>query len=165
MRGRRLATAASLVLGLVGFTGAAGAAPAASASVAGAGWVTLPSDYGDFAGDKVLFQVHAQDGRTVAGAFNVVHLDDAGVYAHLVGEVQCVSVSNGVAVTTGIIRQGWIRDLPGADLRNLAVAITVADEGADDRLAFDFEFFGSTIQPCGALSPWIPVDRGNFVVR
>jgi len=163
MGGRRLVVAAVVAASLVGSTGSAGASPAAS--VVGSGWVTLPAEYGDFAGDPVLFQVHADGGRAAPGRFNVVHLDkDGGVYAHAVGDVTCVSVSDGVAVTTGIIRHGWIRDEP-ADLVGMAAAITVQDAGGADSIGFDFEFFGSTIAPCGEVTPWSPVDRGNYVVR
>ena len=43
--------------------------------------------------------------------FNVVHLDDeGGLYPHIVGDVTCLTVIGGVAYTTGIIRQAWLRE-------------------------------------------------------
>jgi hypothetical protein len=96
-----------------------------------------------------------------------VHVDDAGgLYAHAVGDITCVSVSDGVAVTTGIIRQAWFRDFPGSLVVGTAVAITVADHGRNDALGFDFEFFeGREILPCEAVPPVIRLARGNFAIR
>jgi len=164
MRARWLVVAAGVMVGLVGLGGSVSASPAPS--INGSGTITLPAEYGDFAGDPVIFQLQAQGGVSASGRFNVVHLDDAGgLYAHVVGDVTCVSVSEGIAVTTGIIRHAWFRDFPGSQVVDMAVAITVADRGRSDALAFDFEFFGSDIAPCGAISRFIPIDRGNFTVR
>ena len=129
--------------------------------------ITLPSEYGDVAGDQVLFQLRAQGGQAPSGTFNVVHLDDAGgLYARIVGDITCVSASDGVAVTTGIIRQAWFRDFPGSVVVNTGVAITVADSGTSDALGFDFEFFNSReILPCEPLPPVIALTRGRFTIR
>lgn len=127
--------------------------------------MTLPSEYGDFAGDRVLFQLRASgSGELTSGQFNIVHLDDTGVYAHLVGDVTCLAVTDGLAVATGIIRHAWLQDVPGSAVVGTAAAITVADGGENDVLGFDFEFFESTIAPCGEETPFIPVDRGNFTL-
>ena len=40
--------------------------------------ITLPPEYGDLAGDQVLFQLRAQGVQAPSGTFNIVHLDDAG---------------------------------------------------------------------------------------
>ncbi len=129
--------------------------------------ITLPPQYGDVAGDRVLFQLQAQGGRAPWGTFNVVHVDDAGgLYAHAVGDITCVSVSEGVAVTTGTIRHAWFRDFPGSLVVDTAVAITVADNGKNDALGFDFEFFdGEEILPCDAVPPVIQLARGAFTIR
>ena len=80
MRTRRFLVVAAVVAGLASFNGAAAASP--GPSVSGAGMITLPSQYGDVAGDRVLFQLQAQGGRAPCGTFNVVHVDDArGLYA------------------------------------------------------------------------------------
>ncbi len=165
--GRLVATmAAGVLAGLVGFGAGAGASP--GPSVHGSGMVTLPAAFGDFGGDPVLFQLQAHgSGQTASGRFNVVHRDDdGGLYAHAVGDVTCVSVVDGVATTTGIIRHAWFRDLPGSAVVGMAVAITVADNGTEDVLGFNFEFFdGATIAPCTPVTPFLPVARGDFVVR
>jgi hypothetical protein len=129
--------------------------------------ITLPQAYGDVAGDQVLFQLRAQGGQAPPGRFNVVHVDNAGgLYAHAVGDITCVSVSDGVAVTTGIIRHAWFRDFPGSLVVDTAVAITVADNGRNDALGFDFEFFeGREILPCEAVPSVIRLARGNFTIR
>ncbi len=166
MRARRFLASAIVVVGLVGFTGTAEAVP--GPSVSGAGMIILPPEYGDLAGDPVLFQLRAQVGQAGSGTFHVVHLDDAGgLYAHVVGDITCVSVSDGIAVTTGIIRRAWFRDFPGSVVVDTNVAITVADNGRNDAIGFDFEFFDddSVIPPCADVPPGIPVARGNFTVR
>ena len=165
MRVRRFLVGAAVAAGLVAFSGAAAASPAPF--VSGAGMITLPPEYGDVAGDWVLFQLRAQGGQAPSGTFNVVHLDDAGgLYAHAVGDITCVSVSDGIAVTTGIIRHAWFRDFPGSLVVNTGVAITVADNGTSDALGFDFEFFeGREILPCEPLPPVIPLTRGGFAIR
>jgi len=160
MWARRIVAAVVVVVSLVGFGGSANAAPAMA--VNGSGMVVLPPEYGEFAGDPVWFQLHTSG---ASGRFDVVHLDEAGLYAHVTGDVTCVSVSEGVAVTTGIVRHAYFRDFPGSEAVDMAVAITVADGGTNDAISFDFEFFGSTISPCQAITPVIPVTRGNFVIR
>ena len=129
--------------------------------------ITLPPAYGDLAGDQVLFQLRARGGHAPSGTFNVVHIDDAGgLYAHVVGDITCVSASDGIAVTTGIIRHACFRDFPGSLVVNTGVAITVADDGTSEALGFDFEFFeGREILPCEAMPPVIPVTRGRFTIR
>lgn len=129
--------------------------------------ITLPPEYGDEAGDQVLFQLQTQGGKAPSGKFNVVHIDDdGGLYARLTGDITCVSVSDGTAVTTGIIRHAWFRDFPGSLVVNTAVAITVTDNGRNDALGFDFEFFeGEEILPCEAVPPVIRLDRGAFTIR
>ena len=73
----------------------------------------------------------------------------AGSTPRAVGDITCVSVSEGFAETTGIIRHAWFRDFPGSLVVDSAVAITVADNGRNDALGFDFEFFeGREILPC-----------------
>jgi hypothetical protein len=165
MRTRRFLVGAAVVVGLASFSGAAAASP--GPSVSGAGMITLPPEYGNEAGDQVLFQLQAQGGETPWGTFNVVHVDDSGgLFAHVVGDIACVSVSDGVAVTTGIIRHAWFRDFPGALVVNTGVAITVADNGKNDALGFDFEFFeGEEILPCDAVPPVIRLARGAFAIR
>ena len=89
-----------------------------------------------------------------------------GLYAHVVGDITCVSASDGVAVTTGIIRHAWFRDFPGSTVVDTGVAITVADSGTSDALGFHFEFFdGREILPCEPLPPVIPLMRGRFTIR
>ncbi|MGI8809571.1 MAG: hypothetical protein ACR2KK_17365 [Acidimicrobiales bacterium] len=129
--------------------------------------ITLPPEYGDEAGDQVLFQLVAQSGQAPSGTFNVVHIDDAGgLFAHLVGDLTCVSVADGIAVTTGTIRHAWFRDFPGSLVVGTAVAITVADNGRNDAIGFDFEFFERReIRPCEAVPPVIRLARGNFTIR
>ena len=165
MRTRRFLVGAAVAAGLVSFGGAAAASP--GPSVSGAGIITLPPQYGDEAGDQVLFQLQAQGGQARSGTFNVVHVDDAGgLFAHAVGDITCVSVSDGVAVTTGIIRHAWFRDFPGSLVVNTGVAITVADNSTGDALGFDFEFFeGREILPCEAVPSVIRLARGNFTIR
>jgi len=41
----------------------------------------------------------------------------------------------------------------------------VADGGSNDAVGFDFEFFGSSIDPCKPLPTFLPVEHGNFTVR
>lgn len=165
MRTRRFLVGAAVVAGLGSFSGAATASP--GPSVSGAGMITLPPEYGDEAGDQVLFQLQAQGGAAPSGTFNVVHVDDAGgLFAHVVGDITCVSVSDGIAVTTGIIRRAWFRDFPGDLVVNTGVAITVADNGKNDALGFDFEFReGREIQPCEWVPPIIRLARGNYTIR
>ncbi|HVF14031.1 MAG TPA: hypothetical protein VM942_05485 [Acidimicrobiales bacterium] len=166
MRARRFLAGAVVVAGLAGLGGEAAGSPASS--VSGAGMVTLPPEYGDEAGDHVLFQLRAHAGPAPAGTFNVVHLDDAGgLYAHVVGDITCVSVSDGIAVTTGVIRRAWFRDFPGALVVDTDVAITVADNGSNDALGFYFEFFDDDVEipSCAEVAAVIPVTRGNFKIR
>ena len=165
MRARRFVASAVVVVGLAGLGGTAAAFPAPY--VSGAGMITLPPEYGDLAGDQVLFQLRTQRGPAPSGTFNVVHIDDAGgLYAHVVGDITCVSVADGIAVTTGVIRHAWFRDFPGSLVVDTDVAITVADNGLNDALGFNFEFFdGEEILPCDAVPPVIPVARGNFTIR
>ncbi len=129
--------------------------------------ITLPPEYGDVAGDQVLFQLRTQGGQTPSGTFNIVHIDDdGGLFAHLTGDITCVSVADGIAVTTGIIRHAWFRDFAGALVVDTAVAITVADNGRNDALGFDFEFReGREILPCEAVPPAIRIARGSFTIR
>ena len=165
MRARQFFASAAVVAGLAGSGGAAAASPAPS--VSGAGMVTLPPEYGDEAGDQVLFQLRTQGGQTPSGTFSVVHIDDAGgLFAHLVGDITCVSVADGIAVTTGIIRHAWFRDFPGSLVVGNAAAITVADNGKNDALGFDFEFSeGRKILPCDAVPTLIRLTRGSFTIR
>lgn len=168
MRAGRFLMAAGVIAGVIVTGGRAEAAT--PSSVHGSGRVTLPSEFGDFVGDPVRFTLQARDRNgATQGTFNVVHLDDAGgMYAHIVGDVTCVSVADGVAYTTGIVRKAWLRDSPGIDLQGTAAAITVADGGmANDVIGFDFEFFESTIQPCQnrSVPPFLPVETGGFTVR
>ena len=88
-----------------------------------------------------------------------------GLYAHLVGEVTCLSVVDGVAVTTGNVQRAWFRDFPGWDITGTAAAITVADGGVTDVLGFDSEFFMRSITRCGRVEPFVVVEKGNFTVR
>ncbi len=91
MRTRLFPVGAAVVAGLGSFGEAAAASP--SPSVSGAGIITLPPEYGDVAGDQVLFQLQAQGGQAPSGTFNVVHVDDAGgLYAHAVGDITRKSV-------------------------------------------------------------------------
>ena len=165
MRARRFLVGAAVAAGLASFSAAAVASPAPS--VSGAGIISLPPEYGDVAGDQVLFQLWTRGGQAPSGTFNVVHIDDAGgLYAHVVGDITCVSVSDGIAVTTGIIRHAWFREFPGSLVVNTGVAITVADNGTSDALGFDFEFFdGRTIVTCEPLPPVIPLARGRFTIH
>jgi hypothetical protein len=165
MRARRFVAAVVSVVIVVGLASSAGAGLAPS--VKGAGIVTLPSWFGDVAGDRVVFELNTHgSGEQATGRFSVVHLDhEGGLYAHAVGEVTCVSVVDGIAVTTGVIQRAWFRDFPGWDVAGTAAAITVADGGANDILGFDFEFFESSITPCGKVEPFASVDHGNFTVR
>ena len=165
MRTRRFAAAVVGLLGLLAATSPAGATP--GPSLHGSGSVTLPVGFDDATGDSVRFVVNARGhGDQATGTFTVVHLDDAGgLYAHLVGEVTCLSVVNGVAVTTGIVQRAWFRDFPGWDITGTAAAITVADGGVTDVLGFDFEFFMHSITPCGRVEPFVVVEKGNFTVR
>ena len=164
MGARRFLVGAAVAAGLASFSGAAAASPAPS--VSGAGMITLPSEYGDVAGDQVLFQLRAQGGQAPSGTFNVVHIDDTGgLYAHVVGDITCVSTSDGIAVTTGIIRHAWFRDFPGSLVAGTAVAITVAANSTNDALGFDFELDGRDILPCEPLPPVIPLTRGGFTIR
>lgn len=150
MRTRRFLVGAAVVAGLGSFGGAAAASPAPS--VSGAGIITLPPEYGDVAGDQVLFQLQARGGQAPSGTFNVVHVDDAGgLYAHAVGDITCVSVADGVAVTTGIIRHAWFRDFPGSLVVDTSVAITVADNGGTMR--------------SGSISSSSKVERSRHVRR
>lgn len=170
MRARRFVTAVSVtaVGVMVSGIGVGGEAWAIrQPAVRGAGTVILPPAFGDFAGDPVSLQVHAAgSGTAAAGRFSVVHRDDAGgLYARAHGEITCMTVADGVAVTTGVIRHAWFRDFPGSSVEGSAVAITVADDGPRDVIGFDFEFFGSTIVPCGAVPPFLVVERGNFTVE
>ncbi len=165
MRTRRFAAAVVGLLGLLGATSPAGATP--GPSLHGSGSVTLPAGFDDAAGDSVRFVVNARgSGDQATGTFNVVHLDDAGgLYAHLLGEVTCLSVVDGVAVTTGIVQRAWFRDFPGWDITGTAAAITVADGGVTDVLGFDFEFLMHSITPCGRVEPFVVLEKGSFTVR
>ena len=170
MRAWRVLVAAAVTVGWLTPGAAAEAVPAPS--VRGSGWVVLPAPLfdEDVAGDPVRFQVQAQRrGGAAEGTFNVVHLDDqGGVYAHIEGEVSCLSVVGGVAYTTGIIRKGWLRDYPDLNLRGTAAAITVSDgTKKNDVIGFDFEFFERTILPClnHDVQPFLPVEPGGFTVR
>ena len=169
MHAWRFLAAAAVTVGSITPGAAADAAPAPS--VHGSGRVILPAPFfeDDVAGDPVRFQVQAQGhGGAAQGTFNVVHLDDqGGPYAHIVGDVTCLSVVGGVAYTTGIIRKAWLRDYPELNLQGTAAAITVSDGTTGDVLGLDFEFFGSTIQPCQNhnVHPFILVDSGDFTVR
>ena len=166
MHTRRFAAAVvGLLLGLLGATSPAGATP--GPSLHGSGSVILPAGFDDATGDSVRFVVNARgSGDQATGTFNVVHLDDAGgLYAHLLGEVTCLSVVDGVAVMTGIVRRAWFRDFPGWDITGTAAAVTVADGGATDTLGFDFEFLMHPITPCGRVEPFVVVEKGNFTVR
>jgi len=149
--------------------GGGGAGASQSPSVQGAGWVTLPAAFGDVAGDRVLFQIRASGGDgTGSGRFTVVHLGDAGgLYAHLVGDVTCVSRGDdGAVATTGVITHAWARDFPGSAVVGMGAAITVVDGGRTDALGFDFEFLeGRPIAPCQAAPFLLPVDRGDFTGR
>lgn len=133
--------------------------------------VILPAPFfDDVAGDPVRVQLQVQDSPSgTQGTFNIVHLDDAGgLYAHIVGDVNCASIVDGVAFTTGIIRKAWVGGRPALDLHGTAAAITVGDGGVSgDGLGFSFEFFGRPIQPCQQqeVPPFLPVDSGNFTVR
>jgi hypothetical protein len=166
MTRRRVLITVSAMLTALALSGAPAGA-AAPPSVHGAGLVTLSDAFGDFAGDPVVFQVSARGaGAGATGHFNVVHVDDAGgLYAHATGDVTCLVVDGTVAAVTGIIRHAWFRDFPGEAVVGAAVAITMADHGSDDALGFDFEFFGSTISPCGPIPPFLPLEQGNFLVR
>jgi hypothetical protein len=70
-----------------------------------------------------------------------------------------------VAVTTGVIRHSTFTEFPDWNLAGKKVAITVADGGSSDAVGFDFEFFRSTIHPCGSIPTFMPVEQGNFTVR
>ncbi len=164
-RVRIVAAVSIALLGLVGAAGTADAAP--GPSVTGGGTGTLPPAFGEFAGDPVHFVVQARgvgtDGR---GHFTVVHRNESGgLYGQFTGDITCVSVTGSVAVTTGVIRHSTFADFPDWNLAGQKVAITVADGEPNDAIGFDFEFFGSTIDPCESVLTFMPVEHGNFTVR
>ena len=170
MGGRRLAgamavTALGVVTMMVG--AGAGAAEPPSGAVRGAGTVTLPPAFDDTAGDRVTFEVAASGrGTDARGHFTVVHVDDrGGLYARAQGEITCLTVADGVAVATGVIRHAWFRDFPGASVEGTSATITAADNGGADTIGFAFEFFPATIVACRGVPPFVPVERGNFSVR
>jgi len=154
MRTRRFAAAVVGLLGLLAATSPAGATP--GPSLHGSGSVTLPVGFDDATGDSVRFVVNARGhGDQATGTFTVVHLDDAGgLYAHLVGEVTCLSVVNGVAVTTGIVQRAWFRDFPGWDITGTAAAITLPMEAS---LTCSGSTSSSLCTPSPRAAGWSPL--------
>lgn len=126
--------------------------------------IILPS--GPRAGDQLLFQLRAEGGQAQSGTFRVVHIDDGGgLFATVAGDITCVHVDSGIAVTTGIIRQAWFRDFDASGFVGTDVAITVADEGSNDTLGFDFQFLdGVAIPACEKVPPVHPL-VGNFIIH
>lgn len=164
MRVRRFIAGAAAAASLASLGGAAAAS--AAPSVSGAGKITLPPQYDDVAGDQVLFRLRTQGGQTPSGTFHIVHMDDdGGLFARLTGDITCVSISGGIAATTGFIRHAWFRDFPGSIVVDTAVAITVADNGRNDALGFDFAFReGREILPCEVVPPAIRLAAGGFTI-
>lgn len=155
MRARTWAATASagLLLGCVGMTPAAAEAP----SVTGGGAGTFAD--GPFAGDRVQLNV------TSGGRFSIVHQSaSGGVFAHLVGDIDCASVRAGSATLTGVITGGY--DDVGVDPVGYRVSIHLTD-GVPDTFGLNVQFLsGDELAPCtGSPQFVLPAEAGGFQLR
>ena len=159
---RKVVMAVILTAVLVSAPQALAAAPS---SVVGAGSGVLPAAFGPLAGDRLHVALSAGDSKP--SHFQILHENkDGGIRAELTGTVDCVNVSGTTAYVTGTITQGRVTEAPGFDPAGQTAAITVVDSGSSDQAGVDLSFFGTphAIEPCQAVYPYMPIDRGNFNV-
>jgi hypothetical protein len=93
-----------------------------------------------------------------------VHHTPDGIFAHLAGDVDCLSISGSTAVLTGSITEGC--DDLGIDPIGERVSLVIHD-GETDSVDMDVSFVsGHTIAPCSTQPILtVTVDDGQFKVR
>jgi hypothetical protein len=103
------------------------------------------------------------EGPAARGVFRILHQTPTGVFAHLAGDVDCLSevIPGILLVVTGTIRGGF--DGLGIDPVGHRVSV-VYGRGLRASLSLDVSFAsGHTIPPCGGdpiLA--VPVEHGGF---
>lgn len=153
---RRLVIAAVTFGAVVVAATPAGASPTPRVTGGGAGRLD---------NDRVHVELTARGTATDAtGRFTIVHHTPDGLFAHLAGTVDCLTVNGSTAIATGTITHG--SDDLGIDPVGERVSLVIHD-GAQDSFEMDVSFVSDhAIPPCSAdpiLA--VPVDDGQFHVR
>lgn len=109
----------------------------------------------------VSLDVHG-DGLAARGAFRILHQTPTGIYANLMGDVDCLHNSLGqLVVVTGTIRAGF----DGEGINPVGHRVTIlAGIGPRTNMFLDVSFVsGHTIRPCDAHPiVGIPITQGEF---
>lgn len=105
------------------------------------------------------------EGPAARGVFRILHQTPAGIFANLMGDVDCLTEVGDVLVrVTGTVRAGF--DGLGIDPVGHRVSIVYAFGGLRRSVSLDVSFVsGNTIPPCTAdpiLA--VPVARGGFLI-
>lgn len=150
----------ALIAGPVLAMAAAGPAGAGAAGPSVQGGGSGPLDQ-----DRVGITISARgEGTDATGRFTVEHHTPDGLFAHLAGDVDCLSVSGSTAVVTGTIRNGF--DGLGVDPVGERVSFRVTS-GSGNEVGLDVSFFsGHAIEPCTADPVVVlTIGRGTFTIR
>ena len=107
--------------------------------------------FGPFDNDTIYVTLDVRgEGTAARGVFRILHQTPTGVFAHLAGDVDCLTELPDVLVTvTGTIRAGF--DGLGINPVGHRVSIVYAFGGLRPSLSLDVSFVsGHTIPPCTA---------------
>ncbi|MCP2260047.1 hypothetical protein LX15_003758 [Streptoalloteichus tenebrarius] len=135
--------------------------------VVGTANVTLTASSGEYAGDKIWFQidVHTRGGLT-RGTFQGRHSKpDGTVIGNLEGTLDCLLPgSDGRAVFTGRVTGGTAAG--GVDIKGMGVSFTAHDSSAGDQLGWVWVPASEPMGRCTEMaSELLSLDSGDLVVR
>ena len=122
--------------------------------------------FGPFEADTIYVTLDVRGyGFDARGVFRILHQTPSGAFAHLAGDIDCLSELSGLLVAvTGTIRSGF--DGLGIDPVGHRVLIVYAYAGLRPSLSLDVSFAsGHTIPPCkGDPILAVPIAHGGFRV-
>jgi hypothetical protein len=122
--------------------------------------------FGPLETDTIYVTLDVSGERTAArGVFRIIHQTPGGIFASLIGDIDCLTEIPGVLVTlTGTIRGGF--DGLGINPVGHRVSILLGLELLRPSLSLDVSFAsGHAIAPCTADPVLtIPIARGGFLV-
>jgi hypothetical protein len=137
---------------------------AADPAVASNGSTVHGGGSGPLDTDRVDIELSARgQGATAHGRFTIVHHTPDGVFAHLSGDIDCLSIQGSRAIVTGTITEGF--DDLGVDPKGERVSLVVHDEH-QDVVDVDVSFVsGHHIDACVADPiATVVLDRGQLRV-
>ncbi|TWD80167.1 hypothetical protein FB561_1240 [Kribbella amoyensis] len=156
--------------------------------VTGKGGGILGSEFGEYAGDPVSFELDASAANPLepTGTFHVVHRKpDGGLRAEFSGRATSVAAVDEVGIVTGVIEQAAHPGLP-VEFVGKQVSFTVYDGGPQhgksgksggagrtgksgkarqDRLGWVWGFFGAPVSRLQGTAPHFPLSWGDLTVQ